>query len=205
VNDFEALRRHVELAGRTVADIGCGDGAIVRQLRDAGAEAVGVDIDIAAAARRDPEGRYLQGGAEALPLEDQSLDVAILLKSLHHVPDPHAAFPELHRVVRHQVFIAEPLAYGEFFELVRPVDDETVVRKTAQEAIERAAGFERAETFEYDLEISLPDFDAFKGMILGADPTRAERFAGLEPQLRQAFAPGDHTIPMRADVLIRTS
>src|SRR5215468_5242327 len=106
MNDFEALQNTLPLEGRTVVDIGCGDGAIVRRLRAAGADALGVDIDVTRAQQVDPEGRYLTGGAEALPLEDASVDVAILFKSLHHVPDPHAAFPELRRVVRGEVFIA---------------------------------------------------------------------------------------------------
>ena len=201
MNYFEALLEAVPIEGRTVADIGCGDGAIVRRLREAGADALGVDIDVSAALQRDPAGRYLEGGAQDLPLEDGSIDVAIMLKSLHHVPDPHAAFPELHRVVRGEVFIAEPLPEGDFFELLRPVDDETHVRAAAQEAIERAQGFERTRSFNYDLTLTLDSFEAFKGMVLGADPTRAELFATLEPQLREAFRSGDYTIPMRADVL----
>ena len=37
------------------------------------------------------------------------MDAAVLMRSLHHVPDPDAAFPELRRVVREHVYIAEPL------------------------------------------------------------------------------------------------
>ena len=203
MNDFEALEQALALEGRTVADIGCGDGAIVRRLRAAGADALGIDLDVTRARERDPEGRYLEGGAEDLPLEDQSIDVAILFKSLHHVPDPHAAFPELHRVVRGEVFIAEPLAEGDFFELLRPVDDETHVRAVAQEAIAQAQGFERTDTIHYDLTLTLDDFEAFADMVLSADPSRAEHFAALEPQLREAFRAGTYTIPMRADVLTR--
>jgi len=202
MNDFDALAEHVALSGRTVADIGCGNGAIVRRLREAGADAIGIDIDVTAATQHDPEGRYLQGGAERLPLDDQSLDVAVLLKSLHHVPDPHAAFPELHRVVKHQVFIAEPLAEGDFFELLRPVDDETEVRRVAQEAIASAEGFTPQPPIEYQLQIPLSRFEAFRDMVLSADPERAERFAQLEPQLREAFSPGIYTIPMRAVILV---
>jgi SAM-dependent methyltransferase len=205
MNDFEALQQTLELQGRTVVDIGCGDGAIVRKLRAAGADALGVDVDVSAAKNRDPDGLYLQGGAEALPLADQSVDIAILLKSLHHVPDPHAAFPELHRVVKGHVFIAEPLPHGDYFELMRPIDDETQVRATAQDAIAKAQGFERTRTFDYDLQIPLGTFEVFKDMILSADPERAERFAELEPQLREAFSPGVYTVPMRADTLIRVS
>jgi SAM-dependent methyltransferase len=201
MNDFEALQQAIELEGRTVADIGCGDGTVVRKLRAAGADALGVDIDVTRAQAIDPDGRYLTGGAEDLPLEDASVDVAILLKSLHHVPDPHSAFPELHRVVRGEVFIAEPLPEGDFFELLGPVDDETAVRATAQEAIAQAEGFDRRPRIDYELQLTLDRFQAFKDMVLHADPTRAERFAELEPQLREAFSPGTYTIPVRAAIL----
>ena len=203
MNDFDALQQALTLQGRTVVDIGCGNGAIVRKLKEAGADALGVDIDVTAAKAQDPDGLYFQGGAEALPLADQSVDVAVLFKSLHHVPDPHAAFPELHRVVKGHVYIAEPLPEGDFFELLRPVDDETHVRAVAQEAIAAAKGFDRAETVSYELELPLDRFEAFKGMVLSADPERTKRFAQLEPQLREAFSPGVYTIPMRADVLTK--
>jgi ubiquinone/menaquinone biosynthesis C-methylase UbiE len=205
MNDFEALQQALDIRGRTVVDIGCGDGAHVRLLRAAGADALGVDIDVSAAKAKDPDGLYLQGGAEALPLADQSVDIAILFKSLHHVPDPHAAFPELHRVVKGQVFIAEPLPTGDFFALLRPVDDETHVRAVAQEAIAAARGFVRERTFDYELSLTITRFEELKDRVLAADPTRAERFAELEPQLREAFSPGIYTIPMRADVLVRAS
>src|SRR4051795_7805129 len=148
MNDFDALQQALTLTGRTVVDIGCGSGAIVRKLREAGADALGVDIDVTAAKEADPDGLYFQGGAEALPLADQSVDVAVLFKSLHHVPDPHAAFPELHRVVRDSVFVVEPLPEGEYFELMRPVDDETEVRATAQRAMAEAQGFEHVRTIQ---------------------------------------------------------
>ena len=41
--------------------------------------------------------------------------------------------------------------------------------------------------------------------MLAADPTRAERFAEFEPQLRERFRPGDYVVPMRADLLRVTS
>ncbi len=203
MNDFEALQQALTIEGRTIVDVGCGDGANVRKLRAAGADALGVDIDVTAAKEKDPDGLYLQGGAEALPLAEQSVDIAVLFKSLHHVPDPHAAFPELHRVVKGQVFIAEPLPTGAYFELLRPVDDETAVRATAQEAIKAARGFEHVRTLEYEITFPLTEFEQLRDRVLAADPTRAERFATLEPQLRDAFTPGDYTIPMRAALLAR--
>ena len=201
MSDLDQLANAVELQGRLVVDIGCGDGAFVRALAAAGAEAIGVDVSVERARDLDPDHRYFTGGAEALPLPDASVDIATLMRSLHHVPDPYAAFPELARVVREYVWIAEPLATGDFFELLRPVDDETEVRATAQDAIAHATGFEREQTIEYELTLPLGSFEAFSDMVLSADPERADTFAALEADLRERFTPGDYTVPMRADLL----
>jgi len=201
MNDFDVLAGAVPLRGRTVVDVGCGDGALVRRLRAAGADALGVDVEVERARSADPDGRYLAGGAEDVPLPDASVDAAVLMRSLHHVPDPDAAFPELRRVVRELVYIAEPLPAGEFFELMRPVDDETEVRALAQAAIGRAAGFERVRTIEYDMTMRIDAFEVVRDRILAADPGRAERFAAVEDELRAAFRPGDYSVPMRADLL----
>jgi SAM-dependent methyltransferase len=201
MNDFDVLLDTVEVRGRTVVDIGCGDGALVRKLITAGANAIGVDVETGRALAVDPAGRYLEGGAERIPLPDGSVDVAVLLRSLHHVPNPHDAFPELRRVVRGEVYIAEPLATGEYFELMRPVDDETEVRAKAQEAITGAQGFERVKTIDYEVVFALEHFEMFRARVLYADASRADAFAALEPALRERFRPGEHTIPMRADLL----
>jgi ubiquinone/menaquinone biosynthesis C-methylase UbiE len=199
--DFEVLAQLVPLHGRTVVDVGCGDGALVKRLREAGADVIGVDIDVERARRTDPDGRYLTGGAERLPLDDASVDVAILMRSLHHVPDPAAAFPELRRVVRDVVYVAEPLPRGEFFELVSLVDDETDALLRAQAAIARAAGFERVHSTEYELVFTVDDFDVGRERVVAADPARAERIAEIEHELRERFTPGEYRAPMRADLL----
>jgi SAM-dependent methyltransferase len=208
MSDFEQLANAVELEGRVVVDVGCGDGAFVRALAAAGAEAIGIEVSEDAVARardRDPDHRYLLGGAQELPLPDKSVDGATLMRSLHHVPDPNAAFPELARVVRDFVWIAEPLPEGEFFELMRPVDDETEVRANAQAAISAQTGFERVESIEYDVTLPVRDFDALRDRVLAADPGRAARFAAVENELRNRFTPGDYVAPMRADLLRVTS
>ena len=208
MSDFEQLANAIDLRDKTVVDIGCGDGAFVRALAGAAATAIGIEVSedaVARAREQDPEHRYELGGAERLPLEDQSVDVATLMRSLHHVPDPSSAFPELRRVVREHVWIAEPLPEGEFFELLRPVDDETGVRAAAQRAIAEQDGFDRVETIEYDVTLPIPTFEALRERVLAADPTRAQRFAELENELRAKFTPGDYVVPMRADLLRPTS
>jgi ubiquinone/menaquinone biosynthesis C-methylase UbiE len=208
MGDFEQLTTAIDVKGKTVVDIGCGDGAFVRQLASAGADAIGIEVSQEAVERaraRDPEHRYELGFAQELPLEDASVDVATLMLSLHHVPDPASAFPELARVVREHVWIAEPLPHGAFFELLRPVDDETEVRAIAQRAIAEQTHFERVRTIEYEVSLNIPRFEALKERVLSADPSRANRFARLESDLRDRFTPGDYAVPMRADLLRASS
>jgi SAM-dependent methyltransferase len=199
--DFDVLTELVPIRGRTVIDVGCGDGALVKRLRAAGADALGLDLEVERARAADPDGRYVEGSGEALPLDDASVDVAILMRSLHHIPDPDAALRELRRVVRDAVYVAEPLPHGEYFELMRIVDDETEVLALAQAALGRAAGFERVHSVDYEVTMRIDDFDAVRERVLAADPGRAERFAAVEQELRARFRPGAYAPPMRADLL----
>lgn len=208
MSDFEQLANAVDLQGRIVVDVGCGDGAFVRALARAGADPIGIEVSEDAVTRartHDPDHRYLLGGAQELPLPDKSVDGATLMLSLHHVPDPNTAFPELARVVRDFVWIAEPLPEGDFFELLRPVDDETEVRAKAQEAMSAATGFDRVKTVEYDVTLPIGAFEELRERVLAADPSRTTRFAEVEADLRAKFRPGDYVVPMRADLLRVTS
>jgi ubiquinone/menaquinone biosynthesis C-methylase UbiE len=204
MSDLEHLAALIDLRGLDVVDVGCGDGAFVRALAKAGANPIGIEVSEAAVRRaraKDPHHRYLLGGAEAIPLEDASVDLAVLMRSLHHVPDPNRAFPELERVVREYVYIAEPLPVGDYFELMRPIDDETEVRAKAQEAIANASGFDHVTTIEYTVTLTVASFETFRDRVAAADPERADRLAELEADLRTRFTPGDYAVPMRADLL----
>ena len=68
MSDFEQLANAVDLEGRIVVDVGCGDGAFVRALARGGAEPIGIEVSkdaVARAPRADPDHRYLLGGAQS--------------------------------------------------------------------------------------------------------------------------------------------
>lgn len=98
------MQSRVVAAGPVNAvDIGCGEGRFCRWMRSQGIAAIGVDPTYAlldAARERDPEGDYRQGVAEALPLEDASVDLAVSYLSMIDIADFRAAFAESHRVLR---------------------------------------------------------------------------------------------------------
>lgn len=224
--DLEVLHRLAKPAGRDVVDVGCGGGALVRELAARGARAIGIEISpeqLAPAVAADPEGagRYLVGRAERLPLEDGSMDVAIFMRTLHHVPPVEvvAALRESRRILRPDgvVYVAEPLAEGDYFALSSLVEDEVEVRAAAQRALAEAgaAGLQRVRTVEYEVAIRLPDVAAFRRRTVSVDPERGPDFDARHDQIVSAFArlgaagerPGERVFiqPMRADLLRRAS
>jgi SAM-dependent methyltransferase len=205
-----------------VVDVGCGDGALVRWLERRGARAIGVEVGeepLARARAHEPVGgeRYEQAGAQALPLVDGAADAVLFMNSLHHVPGEllDAALAEAARVLRPGglVYVQEPLAEGPYFELLRPVDDETAVRAAAHAAIGRAArhGLDHQREIRFDTDVVHAGFEGFRDRVVLADAARAAAFAGLEAELRERFertsepvADGHRFVqPMRVDVLRR--
>jgi SAM-dependent methyltransferase len=97
----ETLSRLGELEGQTVGDIGCGNGAYLSALAAAGAAPVGLDLS-AGMLTAVPVGSGLLAVADAqcLPIRTASLDGALAMHMLYHVPDPALAVREARRVLR---------------------------------------------------------------------------------------------------------
>jgi SAM-dependent methyltransferase len=90
-------------AGERVLDLGCGAGRFVAALREAGADAVGVELADGALerARRNVPGADLRALAPdgAIPLEDGSVDLVWCSEVLEHVPDTAGLLSEARRVL----------------------------------------------------------------------------------------------------------
>ncbi|MGX9966399.1 class I SAM-dependent methyltransferase [Roseomonas sp. F4] len=83
-------------------DVGCGEGRFCRMLRARGISAIGIDPTEALldeARKRDPEGDYRAGRAEALPLPDGACDLVVSYLSLIDIPDAATAIAEMARVL----------------------------------------------------------------------------------------------------------
>ena len=95
------------LAGdETVADLGCGTGRLAGLLAPFAGRLIGVDrspemLALARTRLAELENVELrQGDLETLPIDDGTIDVAILSLVLHYVPDPGRALVEAHRILR---------------------------------------------------------------------------------------------------------
>jgi SAM-dependent methyltransferase len=107
-------------SGDQVLDVGCGPGGAAREAARRGAEVTGVDpapvmLRLARALSRGRAGHeitFLEGTAEALPLQDQSVTVAWAVSSAHHWGDVQAGLREIHRVLQPggRLVIAEQLS-----------------------------------------------------------------------------------------------
>lgn len=167
---------------RKVLDIGCGHGALSRSLAAKGFEVTGIDPDAAAvAAAREavPGARFERATAEALPFADASFDAAIFLNALHHVPEAvmRQALAEARRVIgaAGTLIVVEPLARGSFFEVMRPVEDETEIRAAALRALEADIAGGHWQVARHDTYDRLSDFAAleeFIAYLVAVDPAR---------------------------------
>lgn len=109
---FDALPQAVRLRERSyellhsptgrVADVGCGAGRAVDELRERGVAAVGLDVDeemLAVARDRFPGADFRVADACALPFADGELAGYRAEKVFHAIADPAAALAEARRVL----------------------------------------------------------------------------------------------------------
>ena len=97
--------------GDTVVDLGCGPGTAVRRAARLGATAIGVDparvmrrVAAALSLGRPSLGgsrvRFVDGSAEAIPLDDTIATVVWSIATVHHWQDIDAGLAETRRVLR---------------------------------------------------------------------------------------------------------
>ncbi|HEY4916967.1 MAG TPA: class I SAM-dependent methyltransferase [Solirubrobacteraceae bacterium] len=195
----DLLHELVDVRGRDVLDVGCGEGGLARRLARAGARVVGLDPQaLSLQQSRDaragtPAVRFIDGVAQALPFPDASFDLVVFFNSLHHVPIQamDASIAEAARVLRRggSLYVQEPLTEGSAFELLRPVEDETVVRHAAQRALARAceAGLTPIVSRQAALTVRHADFEQLRSRMIAVEPARAAAFEGHTAALHRHF------------------
>ncbi|WP_297770268.1 class I SAM-dependent methyltransferase [uncultured Roseovarius sp.] len=187
-----------QIDARDVLDIGCGHGGLSRKLDKAGYAVTGIDPDaegIASAYAKVPNARFYALGAERLPFDAAAFDACIFLNSLHHVPVPvmQDALREALRVLRPggEVVIVEPLAQGPFFEVMRPVEDETEIRQAAIDSIDAVLLTGEATgpaAVTYARPTPVADTGAFITYLARVDPARRAIAEARHDQIERLFA-----------------
>lgn len=147
-DELSVLSEVVVLADRQIIELGCGTARMARQLlgRYPGSCVTGLETDERQHAKNialpQERLRFLLAGAQDIPVADASFDLALMLKSLHHVPIPmmKQALEEVRRVVRAggHLYVSEPVYSGPLNEILRLFNDERDVRLAAQAAVDDA-------------------------------------------------------------------
>jgi SAM-dependent methyltransferase len=198
VGHIEYLASVCDLQGRSIVDVGAGDGTFSRQLDLAGASVTAVEIDPIKVSRAEnslPSNiNVLVGRAESLPVDNCSQDLACFFFSLHHVPVDlqDAAFDEVLRVLKPtgRLHIVEPYPYGSMFDVVRMVEDETAVRTHSHKILSRLGQGNRFRLLahnDYVLTREYPSFDEFFDKIVRPDPERSKAFSRVADDMRHTF------------------
>ncbi len=193
------MRDVLPLKGQRVLDVGCGNGGLVRFMTRQGARVTGLECSegqLARAHAAEPAGEedYLSGVGQELPFEDNTLDAVVFFNSLHHIPidDQPAALEEALRVLRPggEVYILEPIAEGAFFEMMRPIEDETEVRAHAYEAIlaaAKTASVSEHRELSYAAPLRYDSFEACRDGMIAVDEKRRTAVEAEGEKLREAF------------------
>lgn len=201
-DELIVLNRLVPLAAQDIIELGCGAARLARELlvRYPATRVTGLEVDaiqharnLAAPAERL---RFIAAGAQAIPLPDAQFDLALMLKSLHHVPQSimDQALAEVHRVLRPggHLYVSEPVFAGALNEITRLFNDEQAVRAAAQAALDRAlatGAWAQVAERRFDMPAHFADFAAFERRML--DVTFAERHLDgeLRERVRARFEP----------------
>ena len=147
------IAAHADLAGRSVLEIGCGEGRLTAALAALARRLAAAEPDLpllSVAAAKMVGVDFCAASGQALPFADHAFDRVLFTLSLHH-QDGRRALAEAGRVLRPQgrVVVIEPVNDGEIEQVCNLFHDEEKALQGATAALE-GCGLEpeSAEVFE---------------------------------------------------------
>ncbi|MCP5269541.1 MAG: class I SAM-dependent methyltransferase [Zoogloeaceae bacterium] len=221
VNEVKLMLDTLPFDGARVLELGCGKAEKTRTLAETGhvAEILALEVDAIQHAKNLqiadlPNVRFAHGGAEAIPADDNTFDIVILFKSLHHVPMAHMdkALCEIARVLKPGglAWISEPVFSGELNEIMRLFHDEQIVREAAFAAVCRAVAdgrlLLREERF-FNTRSLFDSFEQFDARMIRVTHSNHSLSPELYREVQEKFAkhltPAGATFlnPQRVDLL----
>ncbi len=199
--ETDIYHRLLSLDNKHIVELGCGSTEITRDIASSGSgrrvSAFEVD-EIAHNKNLQISGlsnvTFGLAGAQDIPLEDASVDVVFMFKSLHHVPLDlmDKALLEIRRVLKPGgvAYISEPVFAGEFNEVLRLFHDEQKVREAAFSALERVVNERQLNLLEevfFTTPLKFTDFSDFENKVIKVTHSNHKLSDELLLQVKQAF------------------
>jgi len=221
-DELTSLAELLPLGGQRIIELGCGAAGVARALltRFPGSSVTGLEVDERQHAKNlaAPQGglTFVAAGAQEIPFPDASFDIALMLKSLHHVPRSlmATALAEVARVLRvgGHLYVSEPVYAGNLNEVIRLFNDERLVRAAAQAALDealRTGDWEPQAERRFEMPTQFRDFAEFEQRMMR--PTFADHRIDetILAAVRAAFEPhcgpegASFTQPMHVRLLRR--
>jgi ubiquinone/menaquinone biosynthesis C-methylase UbiE len=222
-SESDVYNRLLSLDDKHILELGCGNAEITRSIAASGAgrRITALEVDEIAHQKNLqiadlPNVMFGLSGAQQIPLEDESVDVVFMFKSLHHVPVDlmEASLHEIRRVLKPGglAYISEPVFAGEFNEVLRLFHDEETVRKAAFYELQKAVNdglFELVEETFFNSPGKYESFSEFENDTIKATHASHQLDDELYALVNQRFEQhmgddGAHFLnPMRVDLLRR--
>ena len=211
----------IDLDNSHILDLGCGPGRYMFELAlgGPGRTILGLEVD-EIQHQKNLEAEWPDnvsfglGGAQNIPADDNSLDVVMMFKSLHHVPLGlmGVALGEVHRVLKPGGFayISEPVFDGEFNEILRLFNDEERSRAAAFEAVKaavEAGDFTSLNQVFFNTYGHYANFEEFENVVMNRTYLDFDSTPELRQKVKEKFEShmtedGAHFLsPNRVDIL----
>lgn len=223
VNELSLLMEALPLDGAAILELGCGRAEKTRSLAESARpkHILALEVDAVQHAKNLqindlPLVSFAHGGAEAIPAADESFDIVLMFKSLHHVPMSvmDQALREVSRVLRPGglAWISEPVYDGEMNEIFKLFHDEKQVREAAFEAIRNAVGnglLNLKQQYFFNTRSHFDNFEHFNRRMIQVTHTNHQLSPACLAAVRQKFesfmtAQGATFFPpQRVDLLIK--
>ncbi len=219
--ESEIYNRLLSLDGKHILELGCGSAEITRNIATSGKNRKITALEVDEIAHEKnlqitdlPNVTFALSGAQEIPLENESVEVVFMFKSLHHVPlelmEP--SMREIRRVLKTGgfVYISEPVFAGDFNEILRLFHDEKKVREVAFYTVEKAVDeglFNLVEEKFFNSPMKFESFSEFEEKIIKATHSHHVLDEELYNLVKQRFEQhiGDDgaqfLMPIRVDLL----
>jgi SAM-dependent methyltransferase len=198
--EIELMGQLLPLRDARVLELGCGSAWITRQLAQAHPDCDFIATEVDAVqheknlANRAGNISFRLEGAQSISEPDHSVDLVLMLKSLHHVPEAvmPQAMSEVARVLKPGglAYFSEPVYQGEFNALMSLIHDEKAVRELAFKSIQSLSERDDMELLgQHFLYVPglYDSWQSFEARFLNVTHTRLEIDRQRYQQIKEAF------------------